>query len=112
MLGRFYAICNCCSCCCGAMQAHRNGVPMLASSGFTSRADPEECLRCGECAGLCGFGAISMTERGPLVSRDRCMGCGVCVDKCPGGCLTLVRDPDKCPPLDIGALLQRAAGQQ
>ena len=23
MLGRFYAICNCCSCCCGAMQAFR-----------------------------------------------------------------------------------------
>jgi tRNA (Thr-GGU) A37 N-methylase len=23
MLGRFYAICNCCSCCCGAMQAHQ-----------------------------------------------------------------------------------------
>ena len=22
MLGRFYAICNCCECCCGAMQAH------------------------------------------------------------------------------------------
>jgi hypothetical protein len=21
MLGRFYAICNCCSCCCGAMEA-------------------------------------------------------------------------------------------
>jgi hypothetical protein len=21
MLGRFYAICNCCACCCGAMQA-------------------------------------------------------------------------------------------
>ena len=27
MLGRFYAICNCCACCCGAMQAQRNGVP-------------------------------------------------------------------------------------
>jgi hypothetical protein len=29
MLERFYAICNCCDCCCGAMQAHRHGVPML-----------------------------------------------------------------------------------
>ena len=34
MLGRFYAICNCCSCCCGAMQYHHQGIPMLASSGF------------------------------------------------------------------------------
>ena len=31
MLGRFYAICNCCSCCCGAMQAHQHGTPMPAS---------------------------------------------------------------------------------
>jgi len=30
MLGRFYAICNCCSCCCGAMEAQRNGTPMIA----------------------------------------------------------------------------------
>ena len=26
MLDRFYAICNCCECCCGAMQAQRNGT--------------------------------------------------------------------------------------
>ncbi|MEJ2210723.1 MAG: 4Fe-4S ferredoxin, partial [Anaerolineae bacterium] len=33
MLGRFYAICNCCSCCCGAMEAQRNGTPIISSSG-------------------------------------------------------------------------------
>ena len=33
MLGRFYAICNCCSCCCGAMNAWNNGTPILPSSG-------------------------------------------------------------------------------
>ena len=27
MLGRFYAICNCCECCCGALQAHRARHP-------------------------------------------------------------------------------------
>ena len=25
LMGRYYAICNCCSCCCGAMQAQRQG---------------------------------------------------------------------------------------
>ncbi len=34
MLGRFYAICNCCECCCGAMKTQKNGNPMLASSGY------------------------------------------------------------------------------
>jgi hypothetical protein len=32
MLGRLYAICNCCKCCCGGIQAMKNsGVPILAS---------------------------------------------------------------------------------
>ena len=50
MLGRFYAICNCCSCCCGAMKAHRNGTPMLASSGYVAQVDAELCAGCGTCA--------------------------------------------------------------
>ena len=44
MLQRFYAICNYCSCCCGAMQAQRNGTPMLASSGYVSRVDEDACI--------------------------------------------------------------------
>ena len=48
MLDRFYAICNCCECCCGAMQAHRNGTPMLASSGYISQVDTDLCMGCGD----------------------------------------------------------------
>ncbi len=59
LLGRFYAICNCCSCCCGALQAQRNGVPMLAASGYVSRQDTDLCIGCGTCAEHCQFGAIS-----------------------------------------------------
>jgi hypothetical protein len=44
MLGRFYAICNCCACCCGAMHAHRHGTPMLASSGYVARLDTDLAL--------------------------------------------------------------------
>ncbi len=43
MLNRFYAICNCCSCCCGAMNAWNNGTPMLASSGYVAVVDEELC---------------------------------------------------------------------
>jgi hypothetical protein len=49
MLNRFYAICNCCACCCGAMQAQRSGVPMLASSGYVAAVDGERCTRCRKC---------------------------------------------------------------
>ncbi len=112
MLGRFYAICNCCSCCCGAMQAHRNGTPMLASSGYVSRVDEGRCVRCGRCVELCQFDALTLGERAVVVDEGACMGCGVCVTNCGVGALSLVRDPSKGEPLEILALLADAAGHQ
>lgn len=109
MLGRFYAICNCCECCCGAMQAHFNGVPMLASSGYVSRPDEDLCIGCGECAELCQFGALDVSGGRSRVDWDACMGCGVCVDACSQGALTLVRDERKGTPLEMRALLAAAA---
>jgi len=101
MLGRFYAICNCCSCCCGAMQAHRNGVPMLASSGYRAEVDADLCIECGTCVEYCQFGALSMNGSTSTVDIEMCMGCGVCVDQCVQGALSLVRDPSKGIPLEI-----------
>jgi ferredoxin len=109
MLGRFYAICNCCECCCGAMQAHFNGVPMLASSGYVSRVDESECVGCGMCVDDCQFGAIDLVGGRSRVDWDACMGCGVCVDKCQQGALSLALDERKGIPLDMRALLEVAA---
>ncbi len=108
MLGRFYAICNCCSCCCGAMQAMRNGVPMLTSSGFVSQIDEEQCIQCGQCAEHCQFDAISVNGW-VTVDSDRCMGCGVCVDKCEQEAMTLIRDAGKGEPLEIQRLMEMVA---
>ena len=88
MLGRFYAICNCCSCCCGAMQAQRHGVPMLASSGYVAQVDPSECAACGSCQEHCQFGAISVNGHA-VVDAAECMGCGVCVSQCPQEAMSL-----------------------
>ena len=108
MLERFYAICNCCSCCCGAMQAHANGTPMLISSGYVAQVDGALCANCGICASYCQFGAISTNGRS-MVSASACMGCGVCVAKCPEEAITLVRDPAKGEPLEIQKLIAQAA---
>jgi ferredoxin len=105
MLERFYAICNCCACCCGAMQAHRTGVPMLAPSGYVSRVDGELCLGCEACVDTCQFGALSVRDGHAVVDDDGCMGCGVCVSQCPEGALALVRDATKGEPLTICELV-------
>ncbi|GAB4375989.1 MAG: hypothetical protein Kow0042_21830 [Calditrichia bacterium] len=108
MLGRFYAICNCCSCCCGAMQAHRNGTPMLASSGYVSEVDAVLCIGCGDCMQMCPFGALELVEDMAQVNREKCMGCGVCVDLCPREAPSLVRDNARPEPLEINRLMEQA----
>ncbi len=108
MLGRFYAICNCCACCCGALQAHQHGTPMLASSGYVCEVDEGLCIGCGECNAFCQFGALKMEDYVSVVDAEQCMGCGVCVEKCTQGALTLWREEGKGNPLEIGQLIAGA----
>lgn len=108
MLGRFYAICNCCDCCCGAMQSQRNGVPMLAASGYISQADADLCVGCGSCVELCQFHALRLDDGRSAVDYEKCMGCGVCVDACPQDALSLARDSRKGIPLELDALMAEA----
>jgi len=107
MLGRFYAICNCCSCCCGAMQAHRNGTPMLASSGFLARLIEDRCVGCGACENVCPFDAIHVEGGLAKIDETLCMGCGVCVAKCAQEALRLERAPEKGEPLILSELMVR-----
>ena len=111
MLDRFYAICNCCSCCCGAMRAWRHGTPMLASSGYVSVVDAGRCIGCGACAEICPFDAIQVEEGTASVDGKRCLGCGVCVSNCRHDALSLVRAPDKSEPLDIRKLVSTDASR-
>ncbi|GAB4559158.1 MAG: hypothetical protein Fur0016_22940 [Anaerolineales bacterium] len=110
MLGRFYAICNCCACCCGALQAHQSGTPMLASSGYVAQVDEGLCLACGDCVDNCQFGALSLGGLHSQVDFEKCMGCGVCVEKCPAEAISLKREPGKGEPLEILSLMEKAAG--
>jgi ferredoxin len=106
LVGRFYAICNCCSCCCGPMEYWRHGTPMLASSGYIARVDVDACKYCGRCRDACQFGAVSVGAGKPTVDEAQCMGCGVCVSRCDNGALALVREPARGEPLEIRELLR------
>lgn len=102
MLDRFYAICNCCACCCGAIGAQRSGVPMVISSGYVAQVDEASCRACGTCAERCPFAAIQVASVAQ-VDAAACMGCGVCVRACPAEALALVRDESKPAPLELPA---------
>jgi NAD-dependent dihydropyrimidine dehydrogenase PreA subunit len=98
---RFYAICNCCSCCCGGMEAMmKHGVPMVASSGYVAQVDETACIACGDCEEACPFGAIRVNGKS-TVDWGKCIGCGVCEGRCEMDAVALVLDEGKGVPLDV-----------
>ncbi len=104
MLNRFYAICNCCKCCCGGIEKMRQGVRMMAGSGYVAEIDAALCANCDACVVACPFGALSMNDGGITRDWELCMGCGVCEVSCAAGAISLVRDERKGVPLDVRAL--------
>ncbi len=105
MLGRFYAICNCCSCCCGAIRAQKHGTPMLASSGYVASINADDCIGCGVCMDECQFGALSIVNGVNTVDLSECMGCGICVSKCTQEAISLRVELSKGIPLELDQLM-------
>jgi ferredoxin len=108
MLNRFYAICNCCSCCCGAFQAQRNGSPMLMSSGYSAFVNEALCEGCETCVEYCQFDALKFRDGKAIIFEEDCFGCGVCVDKCENQAISYSLNPAKGIPLEINKLMEEA----
>ncbi len=91
-------VCNCCSCCCGALRGVRefDAPNMMAKSHFAAVIDPDACTACGDCATeRCPVDAI-VEEDGPAyrVVAESCIGCGVCTSTCPTEAIKLERKPE------------------
>ena len=103
-------MCNCCGCCCEALQAARRFSPMqpIATTNYIPKVKAESCISCGKCAKVCPILAISMkpgTDSGrggepdgpsvikerPVIDETICLGCGVCARNCPTKSIVLHR---------------------
>lgn len=93
-------ICNCCGCCCEALQAARKFSPMqpVATTNYQPKVKQETCIGCGKCEKVCPILAISMEEgengkKKPVIDMDICLGCGVCANNCPTKAIEMERRP-------------------
>ncbi|MGE5379370.1 MAG: DUF362 domain-containing protein, partial [Candidatus Saccharibacteria bacterium] len=107
MMDRFYAVCNCCKCCCVGLRGMKvNGLNMIAPSGYSAIRDEELCTTCGKCANVCPFDAVTVENKIVVFDHEKCMGCGVCVGLCPQHAMSLIRDETKGVPLDVREMLK------
>eukprot|EP00727_Mastigamoeba_balamuthi_P007000 m51a1_g2920 hypothetical protein (395) ;mRNA; f:537699-539017 len=113
---QFFALCNCCKCCCSGIEGMNRGISFMCSSGYVAHVSADSCVGCGLCSRTCAFGAITTQPRPAeegqpapafakvaVVNADKCLGCGACEVKCPKHCITLQRDTTKPDPLDIAS---------
>ncbi|MBE0447819.1 MAG: ferredoxin family protein [Actinobacteria bacterium] len=105
MHDRFYAICNCCPCCCLGMASFFRGTPRLAHSGYRPKIDYDSCEGCGRCIEVCPFIAMEIDDGDRTsIKLDKCMGCGLCVSHCSNGAISLELAPGKGIPLAMDLL--------
>lgn len=102
-IGRFYAICNCCKCCCTGVKGMKEyGMEIVAASGYVAEVDESLCIpNCSACEEVCIYDAIKVTEDGVKREWEVCRGCGLCSSRCETGAITLKRDKRKGEPMDV-----------
>jgi ferredoxin len=87
-------ICNCCGCCCEAMNAVRRFGLMhpVHTTNFLPVIADSLCNGCGKCVDACPVEAMTLVsandprkprKKKAVLDEERCLGCGVCVRTCP-----------------------------
>lgn len=93
-------ICNCCGCCCEALQAARkfSFLNPVHTSNFLPSINELTCSGCSKCVEVCPVEAMSLVSANDAkkpkrkiakIDVDRCLGCGVCVNVCRNSAILL-----------------------
>lgn len=56
--------------------------------------DPNKCLRCGGCVGVCPVSALELTEHGLEIDKKKCTECKICEKFCPVGAIKVKKNED------------------
>ncbi len=81
-----HTLCNCCPCCCGALNMLRRGQSnVISPSRFVVFYENEKCSLCEKCLPKCPTHARSIQGEKMVVHTNQCIGCGLCVTVCPQG---------------------------
>ena len=68
----------------------------LEIPGQVARVNPEFCVACATCVGLCPYGAPRINDLGKAeIQGAKCMGCGSCAAACPARTITLQHQEDQ-----------------
>ncbi|MCG2714876.1 MAG: 4Fe-4S dicluster domain-containing protein, partial [Candidatus Marinimicrobia bacterium] len=93
-------ICNCCGCCCEAMNAARRfGIlNPVHTTNFIPEIREKDCNGCAKCVSICPVEAMTLVSandphkpkaKRAKLNEDICLGCGICVNACEKDCIAL-----------------------
>lgn len=105
-------ICNCCSCCCEALQGARKvgAAQAISSSNYVATLNQDICTGCGRCVNVCPVDCFTLVSRHDIsrkkkmavLDQTNCIGCGVCVGVCKPMALTMEpREERVFTPIDL-----------
>lgn len=50
----------------------------------------DHCMGCGKCVKRCGYGALSLIDEKAVVNPEKCVTCGYCSGVCPDFCIKVI----------------------